>query len=245
MHFINELHMKPEFNSKRLFGITRSKGKMYELEVPENLHISIPSNSNPEQLLILTIGILGDAVAHICNHENDKLPEEELKNLLFSASFFDAFVESKLNSNINFEMMLIASATYYLAGRPGSSLVIAKKLFDDSNNDTDEKTSLQQFLQWLLYPNWMKYPKYNDSYYSNYINRISKLLAFHFFDGSNLFELKEELNSFRNEIYKNGSAIELLYSEIIIAIALLRLKFSAWNTLPQYSGIEVEQWRAE
>jgi hypothetical protein len=42
--------MKPEFNSKRLFGITRSKGKMYELDVPENLHISIAEQSNPEEL---------------------------------------------------------------------------------------------------------------------------------------------------------------------------------------------------
>ena len=53
--------MKPEFNSKRLFGITRSKGKMYELEIPEHLHISIEEQSNPEKLLILTIGILAGA----------------------------------------------------------------------------------------------------------------------------------------------------------------------------------------
>lgn len=233
--------MKPEFNSKRLFGITRSKGKMYELEIPENLHISIPEDSDPEKLLIFTIGVLGDAAAYLCDYEAKKLPKEMLDNLLFSASFFDAFVESRLNLNISFELMLIASSTYYLAGRPGSSLVIARRLSQYSL--VDQESSLQKFLRWLLLSNWGNYHSYNKEFYDFRLSNISELLAFHFFNGENVYELKSELELFRQELYKNGSAIELLYSELIIAIIKLRLQFSSWNTLPVYSNLAKDKWQ--
>lgn len=232
--------MKPEFNSRRLFGITRSKGKMYELDIPESLHISIPENSDPEELLILTIGILGDTAAFICDNEVTKLPDDLLSNLLFSASFFDAFIESKLNSNIDYDMMLIASSTYYLGGRPGSSLVIAKKLPEYPSDYTE--SSLQNFLKWLLQSNWKNYIHYDNEYYCHNTNKISELLALHFINGENVIELNLELKIFRDLIYKNGSAIELLYSEIIIAIIKLRLQFSTWNTLPRFSNLGKDVW---
>ncbi|WP_171263484.1 DEAD/DEAH box helicase [Acinetobacter silvestris] len=233
--------MKPEFNSKRLFGITRSKGKMYELDIPENLHISIPEQSNPEELLVLTIGILGDAVAFICDNATTKLPERFISNLLFSASFFDAFIESKLNSNIDYDLLLIASSTYYLAGRPGSSLVIAKRLYEYAPDYT--VSSLQNFLKWLLQSNWKNYVHHDNEYYCNNTNKISKLLAFHFFNGENVSEINEELIKLRNKVYSNGSAIELLYTDITIAIVKLRLAYSSWNTLPEFSNIQKEVWQ--
>lgn len=51
MRYMKGLQMKPEFNSRRLFGITRSKGKMYELNLAEELHIAVPENSEPRELL--------------------------------------------------------------------------------------------------------------------------------------------------------------------------------------------------
>lgn len=233
--------MKPEFNSKRLFGITRSKGKMYELDVPEHLHISITEQSNPEELLLLTIGILGDAAAFICDNVKTKLPEDLLNNLLFSASYFDAFIESKLNSNIDYDLILIAASTYYLAGRPGSSLVMARKLSEYAPDYTE--SSLQNFLKWLLQSNWKNYVHHDNEYYCNYTNEISKLLAFHFFNGENTSAINEELKKLRNKIYINGSSIELLYTDIIVAIVKLRLAYSSWNTLPEFSNIPKEEWK--
>ena len=233
--------MKPEFNSKRLFGITRSKGKMYELEVPENLHISITEQSNPEELLILTIGILGDAAAYICDSVKTKLSEDLLENLLFSASYFDAFIESKLNSNIDYDLVLIAASTYYLAGRPGSSLVMARKLSEYAPDYTE--SSLQKFLKWLLQSNWKKYVHHDSEYYCTHTNKISELLAFHFYNGENVNSIIKELKKFRNKIYNNGSSVELLYTDIIVAIVKLRLAYSSWNTLPEFSNIPKEQWQ--
>lgn len=233
--------MKPEFNSKRLFGITRSKGKMYELDVPEHLHISITEQSNPEELLILTIGILGDAAAYICDNIKTKLSEDLLNNLLFSASYFDAFIESKLNSNIDYDLILIAASTYYLAGRPGSSLVMARKLSEYVPDYTE--SSLQKFLKWLLQSNWKNYVHHDNEYYCTHTNKISELLAFHFYNGENVSSIIEELKKLRNKIYNNGSSVELLYTDIIVAIVKLRLAYSSWNTLPEFSNISKKEWQ--
>ena len=42
--------MRPEFNSRRYLGITRSKGKMYELGLPEETHIAVPAGVEPAAL---------------------------------------------------------------------------------------------------------------------------------------------------------------------------------------------------
>ena len=66
--------MRPESNSRRLFGITRSKGKMYELGLPEDSHIAIPANSEPQELFLLTVGTLGDVAATLSDSDNINLP---------------------------------------------------------------------------------------------------------------------------------------------------------------------------
>ena len=83
--------MKPEINSRRLFGITRSKGKMYEFGLPITLHIAIPEGSKPEELFPLTVGTLGDTSAAIAEEEiEQQLDNAALEDLRFAASFFDA-----------------------------------------------------------------------------------------------------------------------------------------------------------
>jgi len=53
--------MKTENRSQTLLSITRSKAKMYEYDVPEEHHITIPTD--PARLFNLTMGFLGDLAA--------------------------------------------------------------------------------------------------------------------------------------------------------------------------------------
>jgi POLQ-like helicase len=122
--------MRPETNSRRLFGITRSKGKMFEFGLPLEAHIAVPEGRNPEELILLSVGTLGDAAAHVCGsddleHHFDGSLAEELR---FSASYFDALLASRFSPNLDPDISLLASATYYLAGRPGSSWYFLDKL---------------------------------------------------------------------------------------------------------------------
>ncbi|MFA5598532.1 MAG: hypothetical protein WDA26_13300, partial [Pusillimonas sp.] len=84
--------MRPEQRSKTLLGVTRSKAKMLEYSVPEEHHIEI--YQDPANLFTLSIGLLGDLAAEINRDALQSGALTELRNnLLFSARFFDAYLQ--------------------------------------------------------------------------------------------------------------------------------------------------------
>ena len=105
--------MRPEKKSQLLLGVTRSKAKMLEYSVPEEHHIKIAQD--PAKLFTLSIGLLGDLAAAINRDELDPDSLSELRtNLLFSARFFDSYLQSKLNESLDPYLVLLGSASYYL-----------------------------------------------------------------------------------------------------------------------------------
>ena len=93
--------MRPEQKSNRLLGVTRSKAKMIEYHVPEQYQ-NIDLSTNPAKLFTIAIGLLGDLAAGINREELEPAALAELrKNLLFSARFFDAYLQSKLNETLD------------------------------------------------------------------------------------------------------------------------------------------------
>jgi len=231
--------MKPESNSRRLFGITRSKGKMYEFGLPEAMHIAVPKGSMPQELFLLTIGTLGDVAETINDAEdaNSPLPANLVDELNFSASFFDAFLESKFSESLAHDTSLLSSAAYYLARRPGSSLVIARRLEANVYDSPVDK-----LLYWVLQAKWRDSPANYHPVYRDGLTRIGRLLALHFQNGSGLGELSAALLELRQGAYTSGSARDLLLIDIIAAIMRLRLANSAWTTLPGFTGISLARW---
>lgn len=231
--------MRPEFNSRRLFGITRSRGKMYELGLPEGLHIAVPANSEPQELFVLTVGTLGDVAATLSDAENIAvpLPPTTAEELGFSASFFDAFLESRFKDSLARDTTLLAASAYYLARRPGSSLVLARRLADRQGDP-----AVENLLRWMLQSRWGNYPNDAHPLFGSALGNVARLLAFHFFDGSNLEELTTTLRALRRQAYAGASARDLLLIDIIAAVIRMRLASSAWTTLPGFTGITAERW---
>lgn len=231
--------MKPEFNSRRLFGITRSRGKMYELGVPEASHIAVPANSEPQELFILTVGTLGDVAATLSDAENVDvpLPPNIMEDLGFSASFFDAFLESKFSTIIARDTALLAASAYYLARRPGSSLVLARQL-----ERLSEDAPVDKLLHWVLLAQWAEYPTDVHVFFGPALGNVARLLAFHFHNGSSLTELTSALDALRRRAYEGGSSRDLLFIDIIAAIIRMRLAASTWTTLPGFTGIPADRW---
>ena len=230
--------MRHEFNSKRLLGITRSKGKMYEFGLSENLHIEIPQGSNPEQLFILTVGTLGDVAAMLSQAENlTSVPNKVIEELSFSASFFDAFLESRFDQQLDNDTIFLAAAAYYLTGRPGSSLVMARKLDDSILEDAIDK-----ILAWILKSNWTQKIQILHPYLEDQLQHAIDLITQHFASGASTSEIYQSLKLLRDEIYKFGTPRELLFIDIISAVMRIRLNSSAWTTLPRFTGIAAEQW---
>ncbi len=228
--------MRPERNSRRLFGITRAKGKMFEFSLPEDMHITVPASDEPEALLLLTMGTLGDAAAHISESDqlNEHLPQTLVTELGFSASFFDAFIASKFSEKISQDALLLAASSYYIVKRPGSSLVLAQRL-----EQREDEPPVEKLLRWLLQAKWRNYPTIEHPYFGSILGDVAKLVAYHFYDGSVLPEIATLLNNLRLRAYAGAEARDLFMVDVISAIIRMRLAASAWVTLPEFSGVVI------
>lgn len=231
--------MKPESGSQSLLGVTRSKAKMYEYNVPERYHIEI--RMDPAKLFTLAIGILGDISAQT-NAEsiNEEYLNELMEDLVFSAHFFDSYLQSRLSEDLDPYLLLLGSASYYLCGLPGSSRILAEHL-DDNNFDLG-CAGLEYMLLWLLRSKVSTYIHESSGLYVDNINEISNGLIEFYKTGGGEDTLIEYIPKLRAKAYSIGTPRQLLFADIICAIVKKRLENSAWHCLPNYSEIPLEQW---
>lgn len=231
--------MRPEQKSQLLLGVTRSKAKMLEYSVPEEHHIKI--TQDPAKLFTLSIGLLGDLAAAINREEPDPDFLAELKtNLLFSARFFDSYLQSKLNETLDPYLVLLGSASYYLCDLPGSASVLAKRI-DGDCPDLDGD-SLEDLLLWLLQADLGTYFDETDGPFGGFIDGISKWILQFFEDGNGEENLLDLATKLRNAVYEFGTPRQLLFGDVIAAVLRKKLENSAWKALPSYSGLPRDKW---
>lgn len=232
--------MRPEQQSKLLLGVTRAKAKMLEYSVPEEHHIKI--KQDPAKLFTLSIGLLGDLAAAINREESDPDSLAELKtNLLFSARFFDSYLQSKLNETLDPYLVLLGSASYYLCDLPGSASVLAKRI-DGDCPDLDGD-GLEGLLLWLLKARLRNNNAKAEEPYREYIAGISSGISQFFSDGKGEEALLDFANNLRKAVYNIGSPRQLLFGDVISAVLRKRLENSTWKALPSYSGLSRDKWR--
>ncbi|SHN63834.1 DEAD/DEAH box helicase [Desulfovibrio litoralis] len=232
--------MKPEIESQRLLGVARSKAKMLEYHVPEKDHIVMPQD--PSELFILSIGLLGEQAARISRGEINPNEQELLKNnLIFSARFFDSYLQTKLNEDLDPYLTLLGASSYYLCDLPGSASVLAIRLSDDCPDLGGE--GLEDLLLWLLQANLSTYFEENCSEnFGVLMNKISQAVLNFFEEGSDKELLLSLAIELRNRTYEIGSPRQLLLADIITAILNKKIKNSCWNALPEYSGLSLDKW---
>ena len=117
--------MRPEANAQRVLSVARSKAKMYEYDVPLEHHIALPER--PELLFSFAVGLLGDAAAALAAGETLVEREQTTDQALgFAATYFEAFIESRLDDEVDVDFSILGAAAYYLADNPGSAMVVAR-----------------------------------------------------------------------------------------------------------------------
>ncbi len=231
--------MRPEKKSQLLLGVTRSKAKMLEYGVPEEHHIKI--TQDPAKLFTLSIGLLGDLAAAINREEPDPDSLAELKtNLLFSARFFDSYLQSKLNETLDPYLVLLGSASYYLCDLPGSASVLAKRI-DGDCPDLDGD-ALEELLLWLLQADLPTYFDETEGPFGGFIDGISKWILQFFEDGNGEENLLDLATKLRDAVYEFGTPRQLLFGDVIAAVLRKKLENSAWKALPSYSGLPRDKW---
>lgn len=232
--------MKPENKSYNLLNVTRAKAKMFEYHVPESDHIKIPED--PAKLLTISIGLLGDFAAAINRGESgDEQLSELKKNLLFSAHFFDFYLQSNLAMNLDSYLMLLGAASYYLCDLQGSASVLIKGINRESLDLNGE--GLETLLFCLLRSEYDYYDSKYKNIFSDLNNNIIKNIHLFYKKGSNDHELLNLVAKLRSEIYKNGTPRQLLLGDLITAVVKKKLENSVWKNLPLYSGVSKEKWQ--
>lgn len=231
--------MRPEKKSQLLLGVTRSKAKMLEYGVPEEHHIKI--TQDPAKLFTLSIGLLGDLAAAINREGPDPDSLAELKtNLLFSARFFDSYLQSKLNETLDPYLVLLGSASYYLCDLPGSASVLAKRI-DGDCPDLDGD-ALEDLLLWLLQADLGTYFDGAEGPFGEFIDGISKWILQFFENGNGEDNLLDLATKLRDAVYEFGTPRQLLFGDVIAAVLRKKLENSAWKALPSYSGLPRDKW---
>lgn len=184
----------------------------------------------------LSIGLLGDLATAINREEPDPDSLSELKtNLLFSARFFDSYLQSKLNATADPYLVLLGSASYYLCDLPGSASVMAKRI-DGDCPDLDGD-GLEDLLLWLLQADLGTYFDGADGPFGGLIDGISKWILQFFEDGNGEENLLDLATKLRDAVYEFGTPRQLLFGDVIAAVLMKKLENSAWKALPSYSGL--------
>lgn len=231
--------MRPEKKSQLLLGVTRSKAKMLEYGIPEEHHIKIIQD--PAKLFTLSIGLLGDLAAAINREEPDPDSLSELKtNLLFSARFFDSYLQSKLNETLETYLVLLGSASYYLCDLPGSASVLAKRIDGDCPDLNSD--GLEDLLLWLLQADLGTYFDGAVGPFGGFIDGISKWILQFFEDGNGEENLLNLATKLRDAVYEFGTPRQLLFGDVIAAVLRKKLENSVWKALPSYSGLPRDKW---
>ncbi|WP_305824887.1 DEAD/DEAH box helicase [Massilia brevitalea] len=233
--------MKPSARARYAAAITLSKGKMYEYGVPLEHHVEMPPNLDLEMQFPLAIGTIGDFASAVNRGHADARPKtSDIDDLAFAAQVLQAFDESQIDQRYSFELGLLAAAAYFLADMPGRALVQARKLVQLGFPEHDE---LAKAIWISISSPWQQH---NDAVPidDSFARDVIEALYDHFQFGTSIEVVRTRSKKLVQWAYNSGTAHELLFSDLLSAIALTRVRHSAWQLLPNYSNISVEAWQS-
>ncbi len=228
--------MKPEQRSHTLLGITRSKAKMFEYDVPLADHITV--TQDPARLFRLSIGILGDLAAR--GSAADDSGADLRNDLQFSARFFDAYMEARFDQALDPYVTLLGAASFYLCDFPGSALVLGRRVGPQTTDLGGE--GLEDLLRWLLQGELLQPIAGLDRAYGASIGAISGLLQQYFAEGQDGDDLLAQCDSLRQSAYATGTPRQLLLADIVRSVVRKKFANSSWHAVPEYTAIPRDLW---
>jgi hypothetical protein len=224
---------------------------MHEFRVaPEHF---IELYRDPAMLFDLAVGILGDVAAVIAdqfrgtealegidwNISPASWEAEELSvsdGLRFASTFFDAYLNAKLDGTISIEFSLLCAAAYYLNGSVGNAAVIVK-------NIEAPPLELADGLSRLLYQTLRNDFSPVDAGGEGVNTVLGSMTGFVTF-ASGVKAVSAACDALRDAAYQNGSPRELLYADLTTAVCATKLRNASRTILPGASGMNVATWQS-
>jgi superfamily II DNA/RNA helicase len=216
---------------------------MYEFNVPEELHVDIRGN-DPSHLFPLVIGILGEEAGRIgdidvaARTSTPRIIPEDAFALRFAAAFLHAYVTSRFGVEMAPELLVLSAAAYYLCDLAGSASV----LLHDAKASGSAQDDWETLLRWLIAANWDSGLNFATSMYNADQTVLVSALSDYFANGTRRDEVLAACTRLRKTAYSAGSARELLYADVAVAVIKKRLQNAARHVLPIYSQLSGESW---
>ncbi|RPJ88762.1 DEAD/DEAH box helicase [Achromobacter xylosoxidans] len=229
--------MKPSREARLYASVTLSKGKMYEYEIPEDEHITIPKGMHLERQFPLAIGTLGDFAAEVFAGELGKKRAEktEVEELIFASQVLSATATAKIDDSLSSLLRLLAAAGFYLADSPGTTMAILKAI---DEREVQRIPNADALLHVLTSP-WL--PKRGAPDIS-LIESVLYHLRGHYTHGRKISEAWASLTRLRDFAYSHSEPLEFLLLEVLGASIIKRYHRSVWHILPRCSNLEQEAW---
>lgn len=223
--------MRPNRAARTILRHTRSKAKMYEFRVPEEHHLEIPRD--PSALFSLAVAILGDLASTIADEFTPEDPLAELSggvpefwdewgdldpdNVLgFAATFFDAYLNSRLDEEITPEFSLLAAAAYYIGHSVGSATVVIR-------STQPPPVELEGGTERLVHAILSNHFERIDGA-DGVANDVLAALRRFFLLEDHASAVADACANLRRQVYKHGSVRQLLYADLASAICAFKVR---------------------
>jgi DEAD/DEAH box helicase/Helicase conserved C-terminal domain len=244
--------MRPDANAINILSTTRATAKMHEFRVAPEDFIALPRN--PTMLFALAVGLLGDVAATMADRTGDadspldtlSVPRgwgetgpSPLDGLRFASVFFDAFLNARLDDTITTEFSLLCASAYYLAGNVGSAAVIVRQM---ATPELEFAGGLGRLMHAILGNAFA--PIDGEHAHANHTAAILTALGGYMRFDNGAGAVHEACAVLRSAAYANGSPRELLYADLVSAVAANKLRNAARTILPPASDLDPDAWRS-
>ena len=191
---------------------------------------------------------MGDVAADLCRvNANQDILKENIKELRFSALFFDSYIQTHLNEELDEYLALLTASAYYLCDLTGSATAILNRV--PLNSIRENSFDLTKFLRWILESNFEEDFDFGGILCRDEFSQLKTLIR-NYFSGQtereNIFSffptIREKVYNIREKIYNIGSPRDLLLTDVSLAALLLKIRYSTRTLLPQFSDLDITKW---
>lgn len=231
-----EMLLEPSKQSKKLLGSIQAAAKLLEFDALEEHRIRFAND--PQELLVLAIGILGDITNSIIDDDFGNVDSKINTGVRFAAQYFDVLIASENAMSVMDYVLLLGSVAYYLSNLPGSSVVLANKI----ENVNIDAGGFELLLKWIVKGDFSKQIKV-DGNHSTSIDAISNAIVGYYSLKSDSSNVLQEFDKIRDLIYEHGTSDELLILDCAYALFKSRLRNSVISAIPYYTGQSLDVWQ--
>lgn len=239
--------MRPENAASLLLGAVRARAKMHEFRAAPEDYNNL--SRDPGSLFALAVGILGDAAAAMADQflapsvesgrpkswvDADGSIQEMVR---FSAVFFDAYLDARLQSDISNEFSLLCATSYYLGDSIGSASVVVRR---SEPPDIALGHGLAKLAHAILRGDYR--PIEADFIYRDFSASLLAALGRFYALQDEERAIKDMCTRLKSWVYASGSARELLYADIVISLCSQKLAAACRTLLPPASNLPLAVW---